>query len=69
MTSYEQARAIIGSSSKPLAIIVEALAQESHLSRLERSDKLIMDAKIFFQKVKKGHIYLLVFLVGGTKER
>jgi hypothetical protein len=51
MTSYEQARAIIGQNSKSLATIVEALSQENRLNRLERSTKLNVEAKLFFQKV------------------
>jgi hypothetical protein len=52
MTSYEQARGIIGTHSKPLAMVVEALGQENRLSRLEKSAKLNVDAKLFFQKVR-----------------
>lgn len=60
---------IVSSSSKPLATIVEALAQENHLSRLERTSKLIMEAKMFFQKVKNVFESIYgQFLVGRTKE-
>jgi hypothetical protein len=54
MTTYEQAKAVVGISSKPLSMIIEALGQENRLNRIERASKLSTESKLFFQKVGKN---------------